>query len=163
MAILDLVAQALWFILPAYFANGTPVLISKVFRGKFPIDFGKKMNDGEPVFGPGKTWPGFIIAIMIGTLVGFLQHRFMVGFLLSLGALLGDLVKSFFKRRLKIARGKSWPIADQLDFVIGALLLVSVVEVPSLPIVIIVLVLTPLIHLVTNAVAYLLKLKKEWY
>jgi CDP-2,3-bis-(O-geranylgeranyl)-sn-glycerol synthase len=163
MTIPDLIVQAIWFILPAYFANSTPVLISKVFRGKFPIDFGRKMKDGEPVFGPGKTWPGFVIAIMIGALVGFLQHRFAAGFLLSLGALSGDLVKSFFKRRLKIARGKSWPVADQLDFVVGALLLVSIVETPNLPVIIIVLVLTPLIHLTANVVAYLLKLKKEWY
>jgi CDP-2,3-bis-(O-geranylgeranyl)-sn-glycerol synthase len=163
MNVLDLIVQALWFILPAYFANATPVLISKAFRGKFPIDFGKKMKDGEPVFGPGKTWPGFIIAVMIGTLVGFLQHRFAAGFLLSLGALLGDLIKSFFKRRLKIARGKSWPVADQLDFVIGALLLASIVEVPSWEIIVLVFILTPPIHLLGNVLNYFFKLKKEWY
>ena len=83
--------------------------------------------------------------------------------MLSLGALLGDLVKSFFKRRLKIARGESWPIADQLDFVIGALLLTSIVEIPSLGIIVLVIILTPPIHLFGNVLNYLFKLKKEWY
>jgi CDP-2,3-bis-(O-geranylgeranyl)-sn-glycerol synthase len=101
--------------------------------------------------------------LIIGTTVGALQGVLLIGFLLSLGALLGDLVKSFFKRRLKVARGKSLPIADQLDFVIGALLLVSIVQVPSLATIIIVLILTPLIHLGANTIAYWLKLKKEWY
>lgn len=163
MAIPDLVVQALWFILPAYFANGIPVLIGKFFKGKWPIDLGKKMKDGQPIFGPGKTWPGFLIAVGVGTLIGLLQSRPFAGFLLAFGALSGDLVKSFFKRRLNMARGKSWPIADQLDFVIGALLFVSIVEMPSVQTIIIVLILTPLVHLATNVAAYALKLKKEWY
>lgn len=163
MEILSLVITAIWFILPAYFANATPVIFGKIFKGRFPIDFNKKFTDKQPILGPGKTWPGFFGGLIIGTTVGALQGVLLIGFLLSLGALLGDLVKSFFKRRLKVARGKSLPIADQLDFVIGALLLVSIVQVPSLATIIIVLILTPLIHLGANTIAYLLKLKKEWY
>jgi CDP-2,3-bis-(O-geranylgeranyl)-sn-glycerol synthase len=163
MAISDLIVQALWFILPAYFANSTPVLFGKIFKGKFPMDFGSVLKDGHPVFGPGKTWPGFFGGLLVGTLTGFLQGRILAGILLSFGALLGDLVKSFFKRRFNITRGKSWPVIDQLDFLIGALLFVSVVEKPGLGIIIVLLLLTPLLHLATNVIAYLLKLKKEWY
>lgn len=39
---------------------------------------------------------------------------------LPLGALAGDVVKSFFKRRFGVASGARWPVADQLDFVFGA-------------------------------------------
>lgn len=35
----------------------------------------------------------------------------------------GDALKSFCKRRLKIAPGARWIPADQLDFVLGALAL----------------------------------------
>ena len=35
----------------------------------------------------------------------------------------GDSIKSFFKRRAGIAPGESWMPADQLDFVVGALVL----------------------------------------
>jgi CDP-2,3-bis-(O-geranylgeranyl)-sn-glycerol synthase len=165
MDILNLIIVALWFILPAYFANAAPILFGKIFRGKFPIDFGKTWNK-KPILGKGKTWPGFLGGILVGTFVGVLQGRFLAGLLLSIGALVGDLVKSFAKRRFGIAPGKSWPIIDQLDFVIGALLLVSIIESlepPPLEIIIIVLVLTPLVHLAANTGAYLLKLKKVWY
>ena len=162
MAILDLIVQAILFILPAYFANSSPVLIGKLTKGKFPIDAGKKWK-GQPLLGTGKTWPGFLGGLLIGTFVGGLQGALVAGFLLSLGALTGDLVKSFFKRRMKIQRGKSWPLIDQWDFLIGALLFVSLVVRPSLETVVILLIITPLIHLGANTVAYLLKLKKEWY
>lgn len=162
MDILNLIIIAIWFILPAYFANAVPVLFGKIFKGRFPIDFNKTWN-GKPIFGKGKTFPGFLGGILIGTTVGFLQGRFFAGLLLSIGALIGDLIKSLIKRRVGIASGKSWPIADQLDFVIGALLFVSIVQVLSLATIIIVLILTPAIHLAANATAYLLKLKKSWY
>jgi CDP-2,3-bis-(O-geranylgeranyl)-sn-glycerol synthase len=162
MDILNLIITAIWFILPAYFANATPVIFGKIFRGRFPIDFNKTRNK-KPILGLGKTWPGFFGGLLIGTTVGVLQGSLLIGFLLSFGALLGDLVKSFFKRRLNVARGKSLPIADQLDFIIGALLLVSIVQVPSLETILILLIITPLIHLGANTIAYLLKLKKEWY
>jgi len=40
----------------------------------------------------------------------------------SLGALTGDVVKSFFKRRMGVERGRPLPLADQLDFYAGATL-----------------------------------------
>jgi CDP-2,3-bis-(O-geranylgeranyl)-sn-glycerol synthase len=162
MDILNLIIAAIWFILPAYFANSSPVIFGKIFKGKFPIDFNKKWNK-KPILGKGKTWPGFFGGILIGTLIGVLQGRFLAGLLLSIGALVGDLVKSLVKRRLNIASGKPWPIIDQLDFIIGALLFVSIVELPSIATIIIVLVLTPVFHVATNTIAYLLKIKKVWY
>lgn len=42
--------------------------------------------------------------------------------MLSLGALIGDLTESFIKRRIGFPPGASLPVADQLDFVAGALL-----------------------------------------
>jgi CDP-2,3-bis-(O-geranylgeranyl)-sn-glycerol synthase len=162
MDILNLIIAAIWFILPAYFANSSPIIFGKIFKGKFPIDFNKKWNK-KPILGKGKTWPGFFGGILVGTFIGILQGRFLAGLLLSIGALVGDLVKSLIKRRLNIASGKPWPIIDQLDFIIGALLFVSIVELPSIEIVVIVLVLTPVFHVATNTIAYLLKIKKVWY
>ncbi|GAI48998.1 unnamed protein product, partial [marine sediment metagenome] len=63
--ILDLIAWALWFILPAYVANATPVVLG----GGKPIDSGKKFTDGRPIFGAGKTWRGFVSGIATGTMV----------------------------------------------------------------------------------------------
>jgi CDP-2,3-bis-(O-geranylgeranyl)-sn-glycerol synthase len=79
--------------------------------------------------------------------------------MLALGALVGDMLGAFIKRRMNIPRGASAPVLDQLDFVVGALLFLA----PFYPIswaqVLIVILVTPPIHLFTNYLAYRLKLK----
>jgi len=84
---------------------------------------------------------------------------------LASGALLGDLVKSYFKRRRGMEKGEEWPVADQYDLVAGALLL-TLVAAPSwvltyvtLPVLFWILVLTPLLHRAANLVGYSLGLK----
>lgn len=161
----ELIAQALYFIFPAYCANALPVL----FGGGLPMDFGKNFVDGKPLFGPHKTFRGFFSGLLIGTLIGIVQSNLPIfqpphvlfGFVLSLGALTGDLIHSFVKRRLNIPPGASLPVADQTDFVVGALLFSLFVSPPSLLIALIILVVTPPLHLLTNFIAYHLKVKKE--
>jgi len=161
----ELVAQALYLILPAYCANAVPVL----FGGGLPMDFGRNFIDGKPLFGAHKTFRGFFSGLFIGTLIGIVQSNLPIfqplhmlqGFVLSLGALTGDLVHSFVKRRLSLAPGASFPVADQLDFVIGALLFSLFISPPSPLIALIVLIVTPPMHLLTNFIAYHLNVKKE--
>lgn len=83
------------------------------------------------------------------------------GFLLSLGALTGDLAGSFIKRRLNISRGYPAPGLDQLDFITGAIILSSIIYIPPLEIVITTILVTPAIHLLANIAGYMLKLKRE--
>jgi len=83
------------------------------------------------------------------------------GFLLSFGALIGDLIGSFIKRRLDLQRGQPAPVLDQSDFVIGALIFSFVEYIPPIEIILILLVLTPMIHLLANMIGYKLKLKRE--
>lgn len=164
------VLYALYYILPAYCANGSPVL----FGGGKPIDLGRKFFDNRPIFGPHKTYRGFISGILIGTLVGWVQEKIaplielngsaFTGFLLSFGALTGDLFGSFLKRRLGIKPGEMLPIVDQLDFVLFALLFALFSgDIPSTAGIISIIVLTIPIHFLTNFIAYLLHLKdKPW-
>lgn len=121
------------FILPAYFANSSPVLLG----GGKPIDFGKKFIDKKRIFGDGKTILGFVAGIVCGTLVGVLLAyalhgtQFAIyetqldyawgGFLLSLGTMLGDLAGSFAKRRLGMPQGKPSLVMDQLSFFLFAI------------------------------------------
>jgi len=154
--------DALVFILPAYCANAIPVLLG----GGHPIDGGRVFPDGRPVFGSHKTIRGFVSGLLVGTLVGFglslvIDYSVLLGFAVSLGALLGDLLEAFVKRRLGYAPGASFPVADQLDFVLGALLFSLLVSPPSWQVALVVLVITPPIHLLTNFVAYHLGVKKE--
>ncbi|MGC9058223.1 MAG: CDP-2,3-bis-(O-geranylgeranyl)-sn-glycerol synthase [Candidatus Nanoarchaeia archaeon] len=161
--LLTILLNSILFILPAYFANASPVIWAKLLgKHNLPIDFNKTWN-GKPIFGQGKTWGGFVGGVLTGTFVGLLQSRLLAGFLLSFGALLGDLVGSFIKRRLGLARGQALPGLDQLGFVVFAVLFCALVEKPSIPMLITIFVLTPLAHFGTNVLAYILHLKKEWY
>jgi len=83
--------------------------------------------------------------------------------LFGLGAIAGDLVKSFFKRRLKIAEGRPWIPFDQIDLVLGALICVSPVYALDLPRVLVLLLLTPFLHFLTNLTGYTLGLKDVWW
>ena len=167
------VAAALWFIFPAYCANAAPV----IFGGGQPMDFGKRFFDGKPLFGSHKTVRGFLAGLIVGTLVGLVQtllfeqvlfqyspqfrYTVFLGFALSLGALTGDLIESFIKRRLNRVPGSSLPVADQIDFILGAFLLSIPVSPPSLPAVLIILLITIPIHLLTNLGAALLNMKNK--
>ena len=165
--IIEIIGSALWFILPAYFANATPVVLG----GGPPLDGGRRLGDGRRIFGDGKTVRGFVAGLVAGIIIGALQgvvkgsfsHYLSLGFLLALGALLGDLMGSFIKRRLGIERGGALPGLDQLGFVIIALLLASPVEVPSWQVIAAILLITPALHLATNFIGYKLGLKSRPY
>jgi len=169
------IAYALWFILPAYVANAFPV----IFGGGLAIDIGRKFSDGKPIFGSHKTFRGFIAGLIAGVFTSLVQtivlqskmlsdfvlpfeFNVLVGSMIALGALMGDLVHSFVKRRLGLVEGSPLPVADQLDFVLGAILFFLLVSLspPPLFTVVLVLVITPPIHLLTNFLAYLLGVKK---
>jgi len=95
------------------------------------MDGGRNWRDGKRVFGDGKTWRGFIGGVIIGSLAGLVQSlieqnpsAILRGFLLSFGALLGDLTGSFIKRRLDIERGQPALGMDQLGFLAMGVFLV---------------------------------------
>ena len=168
------VGYALWFIFPAYCANAVPVILG----GGLPLDAGRTFFDGRPILGSHKTFRGFFSGLVVGTLVGFFQtllfqhvlfqydaqfrYDVLLGFMLSLGALVGDIVESFIKRRLNLPSGSSLPIADQLDFVAGALLFSLPVSPPlSLLTLLIIIIITPAIHFLTNLLASFLQIKRK--
>ncbi|MCF0226145.1 MAG: CDP-2,3-bis-(O-geranylgeranyl)-sn-glycerol synthase [Methanobrevibacter sp.] len=181
--ILAMCITTIYFILPAYLANSGGL----IFGGGTPIDFGKCDKKGERLIGDGATWKGLIGGTILGTIVGIIQgffgpyilanlsefiftpictntiEGFLAGFLMSFGALIGDAIGSFIKRRIGIKRGESAPFLDQLDFLIVALIFVSLIIKLTLPFVILAIVLTLIIHLLANSIAYLLGLKDVWY
>jgi len=163
MDLVQIVARALEFIFPAYCANAVPVLAG----GGPAMDFGKKLPDGRRVFGKNKTFRGFFAGLAVGTLAGLAEslvfnYHIMFGFLLSLGALFGDLAGAFVKRRLAIPPGGLLPVVDQLDFILGAILFSLPLCMPwSWQLFVTVLIITPPIHLLTNFVAYKLRLKSN--
>jgi CDP-2,3-bis-(O-geranylgeranyl)-sn-glycerol synthase len=180
MSLIYEIAFALWFILPAYAANGFPV----IFGGGLPIDMGRKFLDGKPIFGSHKTFRGFLAGFTAGLLVSIVQtivlqselasdfarllpfqFNVLIGSMIALGALTGDLVHSFVKRRMGKVEGAPLPLADQIDFVVGAILFSFLVSgsFPPLLTIVLVFVITVPVHLLTNLIAYALGVKKTPY
>ena len=81
--------------------------------------------------------------------------------LIPLGALLGDLAGAFLKRRIGIAPGGLLPIVDQVDFAIGAIVFSVPLAIVNWELAVTVLLITPPIHLLTNFLAYKMKLKRN--
>ena len=162
--------------LPAYLPNP----VAALFGGGTPIDFGRNYSDGRRFFGDGKTYRGFIAGVIAGIAVGLLQmwlfsaynlvylpdHTIATVTILSVGALLGDLVKSFFKRRLGKDRGEKWPVADMYDLVAGALILLLVFDPGwafaniTLPVLLIIIIITPILHRSVNIIGFLFRIKE---
>jgi len=157
--------NAIWIILPAYIANMTAC----TFGGGKPLDLNKKFIDGKRIIGDGVTVRGTLSGIFFGAVTAVLQSFFsdytvkfslLLGFLMGLGAILGDLVESFFKRRINLKQGDPLPLFDQLDFIFGALILSRPLLHLSLQTIFIILFITPVLHFSTNYVGYKLKLKE---
>ena len=175
------VLQVLYFFLPAYLANMNPVLIGRRFSAlAIPIDGGRTLW-GKHILGDHKTWRGLLAGIIAGTMVFELQrflydtgvaqglalfdysaHPLLPGLLMGLGAGIGDAVKSFFKRRIDIEPGESWPVFDQLDFFLGAYVFVSLVYAPPLLLTLASLPVVLIGNIASNAVGYWLGFKKTW-
>ena len=158
------ITTALLFIGPSYVANAAPL----VFGGGTPLDRGRNLMDGRPIFGSHKTVRGFFAGIIAGSLLGLAESPIdsrlaIAGFAMGLGAVLGDLLGAFVKRRLSMEPGRAFPVVDQLDFVVGGLVLSYPFFPMSLVSVLIVVLVTPPIHLGTNLGAYLLGLKKTYW
>ena len=178
--ILFFILQSLYLILPIAVANMMPVFVKKVNFLNYPLDFNKKWNQ-KRILGSHKTWRGLIFGILGAiaaayiqsvlyahpsiqkiSLINFTDYNWLaVGFLMGFGALIGDAVKSFFKRRKNIKPGSSWIPFDQLDFLIGGLLFLSILYTPPLEVIIFLLIAVPFLHIGFNLLGFYLKLKKN--
>ena len=173
------VVTARWAMLPAYVPNNAAVLAG----GGRPIDGGRTWGERR-LLGDGKTWRGTAVGTLAGVAlalalnavsasasdalgVALPQFTPLAAVGLALGAMCGDIGASFLKRRSGRERGAPFPGVDQLDFVVGALALATlldfgwVIEWFTVPVLVVVLVVTPLLHVITNVLAYYLGFKDE--
>lgn len=162
---------AVIFFLPAGVANLVPPLANKVpllREWKTPLDF-KQTYKGQRILGDNKTWRGLVSgtlgAMITSLLVGYFidlgstADELFVGFLLGSGALCGDAIESLAKRRVGIKPGDSWLPFDQLDYVIGGLVLVSFAVLLPISAIVYIVLTYFLLHLLVSYVGYLLGLK----
>ncbi|PIN98443.1 MAG: hypothetical protein COT90_04370 [Candidatus Diapherotrites archaeon CG10_big_fil_rev_8_21_14_0_10_31_34] len=163
-----LATEIILILIPLYIANSTAMLLG----GKTPIDFNSKFLDKKPLFGEGKTIKGTFFGILTGIIAVIIVNYFFqgnvpiipnylyYGALLSVGAILGDIIGSFIKRRAGVERGKPVFLLDQLDFVFVGLLLGSIAYNISIQLVFLISVITLFAHKTANFIAFKFKLKK---
>ncbi|MCI4365614.1 MAG: CDP-archaeol synthase [Thermoplasmata archaeon] len=128
----------LWLLLPAYIANAFATLP----RGRGPpMDGGRVWpGDGRRILGPSKTWSGFLFAgfaaipfclleawliliapppyQLVPVLASSVLAALPLAAILTFGAMGGDALGSFLKRRLDRASGSRTILVDQLPFVL---------------------------------------------
>ncbi len=176
MTWLTLIASSLYFFLPAYVANMCPTI-----AGSLHLPLGEPLS--TPLFGNHKTLRG-LLAGVAGAFVTVMMQQILQSYgiadawrmtdynaeslwqltlLLGGGAVLGDLLKSFFKRRLGKPPGAPWVPFDQLDFVAGALLFVLPFYPMDIAHIAVIVIATPLLHFAVNVIGYFLGMKKVWW
>lgn len=176
---------ALWFFLPAGLGNMAPIFAAKIpglRKWQAPIDGGKTFR-GKRLLGDHKTWRGLAAGIVISTVVFWLQSILaanvswagaftdsigyshipvlLLGPLFGLGALGGDAIKSFFKRQAGIKSGKNWFPFDQIDYIIGGVVITLPLVQLSLLQYIWVVIIWLVLHLISSYIGYLLHLKER--
>lgn len=179
---METILFALWFFWPAGSANSAPVLANNTPLRAWttPIDFGHTFR-GHRITGDHKTYRGLTAGVINGAVIGLVQlllarnisffesvggsidytdwSVILLGAVLGLGALLGDVFKSFFKRQRNIPNGHSWFPFDQTDYIIGGLLFSLLFVHLELREYIAIFLIYAFLHPIANVVGWLLKLK----
>lgn len=125
-------------------ANGTPVLVHYFMRDALacPIDSGIRFVDRKRLFGDSKTWRGFLSSIIAtGVSAILIGYDWETGLLIAVGAMFGDLVSSFFKRRLGFRVSARAPLLDQVpESLLPALLVMHLFQLSTMAIIMLVFV-----------------------
>lgn len=131
-------AAVIWVLLPALIANALATLP----RGRGPpMDFGWSWpGDGRRILGSSKSWSGFFFGSLAAAPFGLLEAELILlappslqlvpslgssleaalplVLMVSFGAMIGDALGSFCKRRLGRPSGARTLLLDQLPFVL---------------------------------------------
>lgn len=177
-----LIWQYIYFLLPAGFANMAPVLTKKIFKSlAIPIDYYKKFR-GRYIFGPHKTIRGLLFGIVFSiiiismqrflynydffrsiSLINYSENFLLLGFLMGFGAISGDLIESFFKRRLNIKSGAKFIPFDQIDWILGMILFTFFLYTYTLQMIISLVIIAFVLHIIVRYIGYVMKMNKgKW-
>jgi CDP-2,3-bis-(O-geranylgeranyl)-sn-glycerol synthase len=173
-----------WFFAPAGLANLAAFGSGKIPLLKpynYPVDGGLQFRKRR-ILGSHKTVRGFIAGFLAAIFCVYLEvylyrhvpfiqtisaidyttiHPELLGALLGVGALAGDAVKSFFKRQTNIPPGRSWVPFDQVDYIVGGVLLSFFYIQLTIFQYMLLFALFVFLHPIYNFMGYLLKLRKD--
>jgi len=95
------------------------------------------------------------------SLIDYQNTPWFAGLFMGFGAILGDAVKSFFKRRIKIKPGRTWIPFDQIDYILGGALFFSWFYLPILKDSISLLFIGLILYIIVNVIGYYLGLREQ--
>jgi CDP-diglyceride synthetase len=98
-------------------SNGAPILATRLFGSlaSTPVDFNRRLGDGNAIFGDSKTWRGLFAALLTACVLALLFSLGLTfGLTFACLVILGDLVSSFIKRRRGLAPSDRSTGLDQL-------------------------------------------------
>ncbi len=161
------------FFLPAGIANMFPVFAARLpllKQWNTPLDFGVSWR-GTRLLGSHKTIRGLVTGIIAAIVTTLIIFRFtdlglsvnpaVLGLLLGAGSLVGDAVKSFFKRQSGVPSGRAWFPFDQIDYILGAMAFTFFYVPLSLTQYLLMLVLGFVLHIIVVYVGYLTNLRDQ--
>ncbi len=174
-----------YFYLPAAMANiGANIAkFIPLFKSiKKPIDFGLKIN-GNRIIGDHKNLGGFLFGTLFGFGFGIFKTIYLdklisdqyllvqidektsilLYLIMSFFALFGDVFKSILKRTLNRDPHSPWIPFDEMDHSVFAMLAASSIVSISLKDVLTVVMMFIVLHLASNVIGYLLKIKNVPY
>jgi len=108
-------------------ANGAPILAENVLQNRCnqPVDFNVTFIDGRRLLGGSKTIRGIVAALVAATAGALIMGLpAALGALIGFGAMSGDLLSSFVKRRLGVPASGMALGLDQIPEVALPLLIV---------------------------------------
>ncbi|HOV12924.1 MAG TPA: CDP-archaeol synthase [Spirochaetota bacterium] len=178
--ILIFIGKSIYTTLPAVAANGAPILMKRVNFLNYPMDFNKTIGN-DRILGDHKTFRGLFFGVLFSmiviniqylifyftkvelTIYNFNQLNFQIlGFLMGFGVIMGDLVKSFIKRRLRIEPGKRFIPWDQIDCALGGLLFGRIVWDFPIEYGISIIFITFFMHIAIRYIASLFGVCEKW-
>ena len=171
-------------VLGAQLAHAPVLSFDLLGRLDRPLDAGATLR-GRRVFGDNKTWRGAVV-MFTGTVVAALvlwqwaRYRTwlpedvrdagpaLVGSVLGVAVVVGELPNSFLKRQLGIAPGArrrsplgvAWALFDQADFVPVAILLLAPIWLMPADVALAALAVVIAVHLVLNVIGYAIGARK---
>lgn len=178
VAVIQFLLRCAWYLVPMGAANLAPFFIRRIFpRLAVPIDVLVKRPG---LFGSHKTLRGILIAPIAGILafaiqkflgnntaiagLGFFPYATMTlwfGFFAGLGAIIGDLLRAWVKRRLGIRPGGRFVPFDQMDYLFGGIFFTLGFYQPTWNVVLGTLFAGIFLHIVINLAGHGLGLKEE--
>ena len=178
---MKILSEIIYFVFPLLFAG----LIHHLFIIKYnllpylskPVD-NNILFKGSPLLGSSKTWRGILVVPLLSSIgcliisyivpIPIYFSPIIVGFLLGLGYALAELPNSFIKRRFKINAGEKttnkfnnfFLILDQIDSVIGAILVMLLIYQASFSLCLSILIIGSFLHLGVDIYLYKYGYKK---